>query len=118
MLPHMTAVLFLAAEHPLLQQVFPQVPLTQQVQYIPLVILAALLFCLGAAYLALWRAAPDYRVFRILGVFSIVVGIVECLDYLGANVPMWSVRAIASAMLVESAGDAMRAPNRRWTLFV
>jgi len=83
-----------------------------------LVILAALLFCLGAAYLALWRAAPDYRVFRSLGVFSIVVGIVESLDYLGANVPMLSVRAIAAAMLVESAGEAMRAPNRRWTLFV
>ena len=113
----MTAVL-LAAEHPLLQEIFPQVPLTDQVRYLPLVILAALLYCLGAAYLALWRAAPDYRVFRSLGVFSIAVGIVESLEYLGATVPSLSVRAIAAAMLVESAGEAMRAPNRRWTLFV
>ena len=54
---------------------------------------AVMLGCLGAAFLALWRAAPDYRVFRSLGLFSVAVGIVQSLDYFGGNVLSLSVRA-------------------------
>ncbi len=112
----MTAVLLLNARLPLLQQLFPPVPLIQQVQDTPMVIIAVLLWCQGVAFLALWRAAPDYRVFRTLGVFSVVVGIVQFLSYFGGSVPSLCVRAVATALVVETAGEAMRVPNRRWTL--
>jgi len=102
---------------PLLRQLFPPVPLIEQVQNTPLAIVAVLLCCLGAAYLALWRAAPDYRAFRTLGAFSIVVGVVGFLTYFGGSVPSLSVRAVGTALLVETAGEAMRVPNRRWTRF-
>ena len=113
----MTAVLFLGAGAPLIHQLFPPVPLIEQVQNIPQVILPVLLWCEAAAFLALWRAAPDYHVFRNLGFFSIVVGSVGLLAYFGGNVPSLSVRAIATALLVETAGEAMGVPNRRWTRF-
>jgi hypothetical protein len=92
-------------------------PLIEQVQDTPLIIVAVLLWCQGIAFLALWRAAPDYRVFRTLGVYSIVVGVVQFLGYIGGIVPSLSVRALATGLVVETAGEAMRVPNRRWTRF-
>jgi len=77
----MTAVLLLAAELPLMQQLFPPVPLAEQVQNIPTVILVVLDCCLTVAFLALWRAAPDYRVFRTLGTYISVAGLVQLLAY-------------------------------------
>ncbi len=111
----MTAVLLLDAGRPLLQQLFPPVPLIEQVQNIPTAIEAAMLGCLGVAFLALWRAAPDYAVFRNLGIYYVIVGIHQYLDYFGGHVPYLSLRAITAALLVEIAGEAMRVPNRRWT---
>jgi hypothetical protein len=113
----MTAVLLLGAGLPLLHQFFPPVPLSAQVQNTPLLIVAVLLWCEAAAFLALWRAAPDYRVFRTLGAYSFVVGVVWFLAYFGGQIPSLSVRAIATALMVETAGAAMRVPNRRWTRF-
>jgi Stage II sporulation protein E (SpoIIE) len=111
----MTAVLFLSSGHPLLQQFFPPVPLIEQVENIPTVIVAVLDCCLTAAFLALWRAAPDYRVFRTMGVYSLLVGVVCFLAFCGGNVPSLSVRAVSTALVVELAGEAMGVPNRRWT---
>ena len=117
MLPRVTAVLLLNAGLPLLQHLFPPVPLIQQVRNTPTAIVAVLLWCEGIAFLALSRAAPDYRVFRTLGVFSIVVGAVQFLTYFGGSVPSLSLRAIATLLVVETAGEAMRVPRRRWTRF-
>jgi len=111
----MTAVLLLAANLPLMQRLFPPVPLIEQVQNIPTAIAAAMLGCLGVAFLALWRAAPDYRVFRSLGVYYVIVCIHQFLEYFGGHIPYLSLRAITAALLVEIAGEAMRVPNRRWT---
>ena len=111
----MTAVLFLAANVPLMQQLFPPVSLAEQVQNIPTAIEAAMLGCLGVAFLALWRAAPDYGVFRNLGIYYVIVCIHQYLDYFGGHVPYLSLRTITAALLVEIAGEAMRVPNRRWT---
>ncbi len=111
----MTAALFLAAGSPLFNQLFPPVPLIEQVQNIPTAIEAAMLGCLGVAFLALWRAAPDYGVFRNLGIYYVIVCIHQFLDYFGGHVPYLSLRAITAALLVEIAGEAMRVPNRRWT---
>ena len=112
----MTAVLLLGAGYPLLQQLFPPVPLIEQVQNTPLLITAVLMFCLAAAFLALWRAAPDFRAFRSLGIFFAMVAVTQSFDYFGGLAPYWSLRAIASGMLVATAGEAMQVPRRRWTL--
>jgi hypothetical protein len=113
----MTAVLLLGAGHPLLQQLFPPVPLIEQVQNIPLLIATVLMFCLAAAFLALWRAVPDFQAFRSLGFFFALVAVTQSFDYFGGMTPYWSLRAISSGMLVEAAGEAMQVPRRRWTLW-
>jgi hypothetical protein len=107
----------LGAEMPLLHQIFPPLPLIELVQDIPVLIFAVLLCCLAVAYLALWRAAPDYHVFRSLSIYTFVVSVVQFLTYFGAQVLSFSVRAVAKGLLVEAAGDAMRVSNRRWTRF-
>jgi serine phosphatase RsbU (regulator of sigma subunit) len=113
----MTAIHPLIAADPLLQQLFPPVPLIKQIQDIPVLIGAVLLFCLAVAYLALWRAAPDYRVFRSLGIYAFVASVVQFLTYFEALVLSLSLRAVATGLLVEAAGEAMRVSNRRWTRF-
>ena len=112
----MTAALLLAADVPLMQQLFPPMPLIEQVQNTPLLITAVLMFCLAAAFLALWRAAPDFRAFRTLGIFFAMVAVSQSSDYFGGQTLYWCLRAIASGMLVEAAGEAMQIPRRRWTL--
>ena len=112
----MTAALLLAADVPLMQQLFPPVPLIEQVQSTPLLITAVLMCCLAAAYLALWRAAPDFRAFRSLGIFFAIVGVDQLFDYFGGHTLYWCLRAIAAGLLVATAGEAMQVPRRRWTL--
>jgi hypothetical protein len=113
----MTAVLLLDAGRPLLQQLFPPVPPSEQVQNTPLLIFSVLMFCLAAAFLALWRAAPDFRAFRSLGIFFALVAVTQSFDYFGGHILYLSLRAIASGMLVAVAGDAMQIPRHRWTLW-
>jgi len=113
----MTAALLLDAGHPLLQQIFPPVPLVEQMQNTPLLVTTVLMFCLAAAFLALWRAVPDFRAFRNLGIFFVLVAVTQSFDYFGGLIPYWSLRAIASGMVVEAAGEAMQIPRRRWTLW-
>ena len=112
----MTAGLLLGAGLPLFDQLFPPMPLIEQVQNTPLLITAVLMFCLAAAFLALWRAAPDFRAFRSLGIYFAIIGVDQSMNYFGGQIPYWSLRAIASGMLVAIAGEAMQVPRRRWTL--
>jgi hypothetical protein len=116
MLPRMTAGLLLGARLPLIDRLFPPVPLVQQLQQTPDLVIAVLMCCLAAAYLALWRAAPDFRAFRSLGIFFSMVGVGELINYFGDQTLYWSLRAIAAGMLVATAGEAMQVPHRRWTL--
>jgi hypothetical protein len=112
----MTAALFVSAEMPLFQQLFPPVSLAEQVIRTPMLIFGVLQLCLAAAFLSLWRAARDYRVFSKLGFFYVLVGTEQFLQYFGGyNHPVWSLRAVAVALLVEAAGEAMQVPHRRWT---
>ena len=113
----MTPSPLLAAGMPPLQQLFPPVSLIEQVQDIPVLIFAVLLCCLAVAYLALWRTAPDYRAFRSLGIYTFTVSVAQFLDYFGAQVLSLSVRAVATGLVVEAAGESMRVSNRRWTRF-
>jgi hypothetical protein len=111
----MTAALLVSAAMPLLQQIFPPVPPIEQVHHTPTLLFGVLECSLAIAFLALWRAAPDYRVFRILGIFYGIVGVEQFLQYFGGSIPTWSLRAIAVAVLVETAGQAMQVPRRGWT---
>ena len=72
--------------------------------------------CLAAAYLALWRAAPDFRAFRSLGIYFAIVAISQLFNYFGGQTAYLSVRAINAGMLVAAAGEAMQVPRLRWTL--
>ncbi|MDR3754588.1 MAG: PP2C family protein-serine/threonine phosphatase [Terracidiphilus sp.] len=112
----MTAVLLLGPGQPLLQQLFPPVPLIEQVHRTPMLIFGVLYFCLAVAYLALWRAASDFRVFRSMGILFAVLGAQQFFEYFGGiGAPVWSLRALAVAILVETAAEAMRIRNFRWT---
>jgi hypothetical protein len=111
----MTAALTLAAAVPLTERLFPPQSLIDQAQHTPMLVLGVLLCCLAAAFLALWQAARDYRVFRVLGMFYLVVGVQELLRYSGSEVAFWSLRAISVGFLVAAAGEAMQVPHRRWT---
>ena len=114
----MTAVLLVAADVPFMQQLFPPVPLIEQVHRTPMLIFGVLYFCLAVAYLALWRAASDFRVFRSMGILFAVLGAQQFFEYFGGiGAPVWSLRALAVAILVETAAEAMRIQNRRWTRF-
>lgn len=72
--------------------------------------------CLAATYLALWRAAPDFRAFRNLGIYFAIVAVQQLFTYFGGQVLYLSLRALASGALVATAGEAMQVPRRRWTL--
>jgi hypothetical protein len=112
----MTTALLMNVGAPLMQQLFPPVPLIEQVHRTPVLIFGVLECSLAAAFLALWRAARDYRVFRTLGFFYALVGTEQFLQYVGGfSSPMWSLRAVAVALLVEAAGEAMQVPRRGWT---
>lgn len=94
---------------------FPPVPLAEQVHRTPMLIFGVLEECLAAAFYSLWRAARDYRVFRTLGFFYLIVGSEQFLQYFGGfNPAVWSLRALAVAVLVEAAGSAMQVPQRKW----
>ena len=112
----MTATILSAAWAPLMQQMFPPLPAIEQVHRTPMLIFGVLQLCLAAAFLALWRAARDYRVFSNLGFFYACVGTEQFLQYFGGYTPpVWSLRAVAIALLVEAAGEAMQVPHRKWT---
>ena len=112
----MTAVFLLASSVPVLPRLFPPMTLVEQVQHTPFLVFGVMMCCLAAAFLALWRAARDYRVFRSLGFYYLLVGTEQFLRYFGDDVPYWSMRAIASGLLVGAAGEAMQVPRRRWIL--
>jgi hypothetical protein len=111
----MTAVSLVSAAVPLMQQMFPPMSQADQLRHTPMLILAMVDFCMAAAYLALWRAAPDFRAFRSLGGFFAIVVVQQVLLYFGGFAPSWSARAIAGGILVETAAEAMRIPGHRWT---
>lgn len=112
----MTGASLVSAGVPLMQRLFPPLPLIEQVHRTPTLVFGVLEECLAAAFLTLWRAARDYRVFRTLGFFYLIVGSEQFLQYFGGYTPpVWSLRALAVALLVEAAGQAMQVHRRGWT---
>jgi hypothetical protein len=112
----MTVASIMAEVPSLMERLFPPVPLIEQVHRTPTLIFGTLQCCLAATFLALWRAARDFRVFSTLGFFYACVGTEQFLQYFGGYNPLvWSLRAVAVALLMEAAGQAMEVPRRGWT---
>jgi hypothetical protein len=82
-------------------------------------ICAVIQFCLAAAFLALWIAAPDYKVFAgmsfYLALFSLNLSLFYFRDDREAN-PL--LVAITAPVVVVIAAEAMRITKRRWTWIV
>ena len=116
MFPRAKADLLLGAALPQFDRLFPPVPPAQQLQHTPTLIVAVLMVCLAAAFLALWRAAQDFRAFRNIGIFFSVGAVGELFHYFGSQTLYWSLRSITAGLLVATAGAAMQIPRRRWTL--
>lgn len=81
----------------------------------PVLILCTFEFCLAGACLTLWRAAPDFKVFRGLGAFFALTGMDHALQYFTGQSARVYVGALTSPILVEAAADAMQEKRRRWT---
>ncbi len=111
----MTAAMLMDGAQPVLDRLFVTMPLAEQIKHTPVLIFGVLECCLGVAYLAVWRAATDHRVFRTLGLFYLVVGVEQFWQYFGGEVSVWALRCIAIALLIEAAGEAMDVRHHRWT---
>ncbi len=81
----------------------------------PDLILGVLEISLSIAFLSLWLVARDFRVFRILSFFYMLLGLEQFMEYAGADPIDWSLRALAVGVIVEAAGHALNIRNRRWT---
>jgi len=92
--------------------------LLEQLRNVPTLIYAVFFFCLAAAYLSLWWAAPDFRVFRNMGIFMFLATLQLITIYFGGESFQWALIAWTSALLVMIAGEAMRIPRRHWTLLI
>ncbi len=104
---------FAAFQHPFA----PMTP-AEQLQLTPTLIFAVLEFCLSSAYLALWRAAPDYRVFRKMGLFLAFICFEEFWEYFGGGGSAWVLREIGMFLLIPTAAEAMQIPIPRWKWFL
>ena len=99
-------------------RLFEPVSLVWQVANTPFAVYAALLFSLAGAYLGLWWIAPDYRVFRSMGIYLLLCAVQMVWIYEGGLASNWALISLTAPLLVMIAGEAMRVPNRRWTLLI
>jgi len=97
---------------------FDPMPLAWKVANTSLVVYAALLLALAGAYLALWSAAIDFRVFRSMGIYLFLCSGQMVWIYEGGVKSNWALITLTGPVIVVIAGEAMRVPNRRWTLLI
>jgi len=103
---------------PLFDHAFAPMTPVEQLQLTPMLIFAVLEFCLATAYLALWRAAPDFRVFRKMGLFLAFICVEELWEYFGGGASAWVLRDIAMLLLIPTAAEAMQISIPRWKWFI
>jgi hypothetical protein len=94
------------------------VSLAWQVANTPFAVYAALLFSMAGAYLGLWWIAPDYRVFRSMGIYLLLCAVQMVWIYEGGLNSNWALISLTAPWLVMIAGEAMRVPNWRWTMLI
>jgi hypothetical protein len=103
---------------PLRDQLFDPVSLAGKVASTPMIAYAVMLFALAAAYLALWIAARGSKVFRDMSLYLVMCAGQMIYIYEGGLKSNWALVAITTPVLVSIAGEAMRVPNRRWTMLI
>lgn len=86
----------------------------ERISFSPYLVTSTIDFCLAVAYLILWRAAPDYPIFRIFGSYLLVAVPIQVWTYMGGSETVWPLNIVATPLLVASAGEAMRVPYRLW----
>lgn len=115
----MTAAELLAVDGlPPMSQLLDPVSLAWKVANTPFAVYGALLVSMAGAYLALWWIAPDYRVFRSMGIYLLLCTGQMVWLYEGGMKSNWALISLTAPMLVVIAGEAMRVPNWRWTLWI
>jgi hypothetical protein len=109
-------VVLLAAVFPIsLNPLFTPMSMADRVHQAPDLILGALELSLSIAFLCLYLVARDFRVFRILSLFYVLLGLEQFMEYAGADPIDWTLRALAVGVIVEVAGQALSIQNRQWT---
>ena len=111
----MTVAFLVSAAANAAPHLFVSMSPAEQLKLTPVLIFGVLEFCLATAFVALWWAAPDYRVFRNMGFFLGIVGVEQFWQYHGGDSSTWALRALAVPVLIETAAEAMQVRNRRWT---
>lgn len=111
-------VAMMVAALPFADRLFDPFTVAHQVQYSPYLISAPVCLSLAVAYLALWRMAPDYRVFRDMGMYVLMFALQMVWIYLGGLKSDWALMAWTAPWLVVIAGEAMRLPTRRWSMLI
>ena len=81
----------------------------------PILILLVFEYCLAGACFTLWRAAPDFKVFRGMGAYFVLTGLDHTLQYFTGHGSQAMIGAGTSLILVEAAADAMQEKRRGWT---
>jgi hypothetical protein len=108
--------LLAVAGHPFsLNPLITPVSMADRLHQAPDLILGALELSLSIAFLSLYWVARDFRVFRILSLFYVLLGLEQFMEYSGADPVDWTLRALAVGVIVEVAGQALSIRNRRWT---
>ena len=84
----------------------------------PFLIFAVLETCLAAALLSFWRAAPDFRVFRVMGFTFIPLALQQYWRYFEGIEWDWVFSVFISPLVIFTAAEALQIKNWRWTWFL
>jgi hypothetical protein len=98
-----------------LNPLFTPMSMAERLHQSPDLILGVLELSLSVAFLTLYLIAPDFRVFRILSLFYVLLGLEQFMEYAGVDPIDWTLRSLAVGVIVEVAGQALSIRNRRWT---
>src|SRR5215469_3681940 len=111
----MPAVMSLVLLQAAVSLVLPSASAVDPLRDRPILILFVFEFCLAGAYFTLWRAAPDFKVFRGMGAYFALTGVDHVLQYFTGRGMQIYIGAATSLTLVVAAAVAMQETRRRWT---
>ena len=112
----MAGLLVALAELPFhLNPLLTPISMAERLHQSPDLVLGALELALAIAFLSLWLIARDFKVFRILSFFYVLLGLEQFMEFAGADPIDWTLRALAVGVIVEVAGQALRIEHTRWT---
>jgi Stage II sporulation protein E (SpoIIE) len=92
-----------------------QLTTADHVRDTPILIFGVFALCLSAAFLALWRAAPDYRVFLSMGLYFVVLSTQQFWRYFAGTDHDWVLGDLSNPFLVITDALALQVKNWRWT---